>query len=44
MMTATKEKQNDLSIANISITLERETFLDFSQPIFDSGLNVLAIK
>jgi polar amino acid transport system substrate-binding protein len=44
MMTATKEKQNDLSVANISITLERETFLDFSQPIFDSGLNVLAIK
>ncbi|MGI9420252.1 MAG: transporter substrate-binding domain-containing protein [Geminicoccaceae bacterium] len=31
----------DAAIANISITSERETAMDFSQPIFDSGLQVL---
>lgn len=32
----------DAAIANISITFEREELFDFSQPIFDSGLIVLA--
>ena len=31
----------DLAIANISITAEREAVMDFTQPIFDSGLTIL---
>ncbi len=31
----------DAAIANISITSEREAHMDFSQPIFDSGLQIL---
>jgi len=32
----------DAAVANISVTFEREQRMDFSQPIFDSGLMVLA--
>lgn len=31
----------DLAIANISITSARETLMDFSQPIFESGLQIM---
>ena len=31
----------DLAIANISITAEREREMDFSQPIFESGLQIM---
>lgn len=31
----------DLAVANISITAEREQYLDFSLPIYDSGLKVM---
>ena len=34
----------DLAIANISITSERERVMDFSQPIYDSGLQILVPK
>ena len=43
MIDATSSWAVDASVANISITLEREKILDFSQPIFDSGLNVLTL-
>lgn len=42
MIASTQLKEVDLSVANISITLEREKVMDFSQPIFDSWLNILA--
>jgi len=32
----------DAAVANISVTFEREQRMDFSQPIFDSGLMVLS--
>jgi polar amino acid transport system substrate-binding protein len=31
----------DAAIANVSITAERERLMDFSQPIFDSGVQVM---
>ena len=34
----------DLAIANISVTSERERVMDFSQPIYDSGLQILVPK
>jgi polar amino acid transport system substrate-binding protein len=34
-------KQTDLGIAAISVTAKREQDFDFSQPIFDSGLQIL---
>lgn len=44
MIAATGSWSVDLSVANISITYGREKTMDFSQPIFDSGLNILAKK
>ncbi len=41
MLQAVTDKTADLAIANISITSERETAMDFSQPIFDAGLQIL---
>jgi polar amino acid transport system substrate-binding protein len=41
LLTALKTKQADLSIAAISVTAEREKDFDFSQPIFDAGLQIL---
>ena len=35
------EKRADLAIAAISITAEREKRFDFSQPMFDAGLQIL---
>ncbi|HIP21799.1 MAG TPA: transporter substrate-binding domain-containing protein [Candidatus Pacebacteria bacterium] len=34
----------DMSIANITITYDREVRMDFSQPIFDSGLQIITQK
>ncbi|HIP21960.1 MAG TPA: transporter substrate-binding domain-containing protein [Candidatus Pacebacteria bacterium] len=36
-----EEGEVDMSIANITITSDREVRMDFSQPIFDSGLQII---
>ncbi|MEM9549586.1 MAG: transporter substrate-binding domain-containing protein [Pseudomonadota bacterium] len=41
MLGAVRDGQVDLAIANISITSSRETEMDFSQPIFESGLQIM---
>jgi len=41
LLDAVKSKEVDLGIAAISITAEREVELDFSQPMFDAGLQIL---
>ena len=41
LLAAVKSKEVDLGIAAISITAEREVALDFSQPMFDAGLQIL---
>ncbi len=41
LLAATKAGKADMGIAAISITAEREQDFDFSQPIFDSGLQIL---
>jgi polar amino acid transport system substrate-binding protein len=41
LLNAVKLKQADVSIAAISVTAQREQDFDFSQPIFDSGLQIL---
>ncbi len=41
MLSSVIEERADLAIANISITSARETTMDFSHPIFESGLQIL---
>lgn len=41
MLTAVQNGSADGAIANISITAERERLMDFTQPIFDSGIQVM---
>ena len=41
MLDQVQDGQADLAIANISITATRETTMDFSQPIFESGLQIM---
>ena len=41
MLNAIGENKADLAIAAISITAEREAILDFSYPMFNSGLQIL---
>ena len=41
MIEATKQGRVDLSIANITITSKREREMDYSQPIYDSGLQII---
>jgi polar amino acid transport system substrate-binding protein len=41
MLEALKSKQADVAIAAISITAERHAMMDFSQPYYDSGLQIL---
>ncbi|HEX4641652.1 MAG TPA: transporter substrate-binding domain-containing protein [Chthoniobacterales bacterium] len=41
MLDALKSKQADVAIAAISITAERHAMMDFSQPYYDSGLQIL---
>jgi glutamine transport system substrate-binding protein len=44
MIQDTNKMKNDISVANISITAEREKILNFSSPIYDSGLNILELS
>jgi len=44
MLSSLDEGLHDGAIANISITAEREMFLDFSQPIFEGGIGVLLVE
>ena len=39
-----KEKKSDVGIAGITVTSEREKYLDFSHPYLKSGLNILVQK
>ncbi|MDF1802613.1 transporter substrate-binding domain-containing protein [Thalassovita sp.] len=41
MLSAVETGEVDLAIANISITAAREQVMDFSQPIFSSGLQIM---
>jgi len=41
LLAAVKSGKSDLGIAAISITAERSQEFDFSQPMFDSGLQIL---
>ena len=41
MVTTTQSGGVDLSIANITITSKRELDMDYSQPIYDSGLQII---
>jgi polar amino acid transport system substrate-binding protein len=41
LLNTVKTKQVDAGIAAISVTSQREQDFDFSQPIFDSGLQIL---
>lgn len=41
MFDALEANEVDLAIANISITAEREARIDFSQPIFESGVQIM---
>ncbi|GAA6180612.1 transporter substrate-binding domain-containing protein [Shimia sp. NS0008-38b] len=41
MLSAVQDGAVDGAIANISITASRETVMDFSQPIFASGIQIL---
>lgn len=41
LLEAVKGKQADVGIAAISVTAERDQQFDFSQPILDSGLQIL---
>lgn len=41
MLGAVEEGRADGAIANISITSERESVMDFSRPIFESGLQIM---
>ncbi len=44
MLAAVRAERVDGAIANISITADRERAMDFSQPIFGSGLQILLPK
>jgi len=44
MLTSVRAGRVDGAIANISITAERERAMDFSQPIFGSGIQILLPK
>jgi polar amino acid transport system substrate-binding protein len=41
ILDAVKNRQADVAIAAISITAERHAAMDFSQPYYDSGLQIL---
>eukprot|EP01036_Dinobryon_divergens_P012902 gene12902-17403_t len=41
LIDSVESKEADIAIAAISITSEREEKFDFSQPMFDSGLQIL---
>ncbi|WP_298853574.1 transporter substrate-binding domain-containing protein [uncultured Ruegeria sp.] len=41
MLDAVQDGSADLAVANISITALRETQMDFTQPIFEAGLQIM---
>lgn len=41
MLKSVETGHADLAIANISVTSEREAIMDFSQPIFSAGLQIM---
>jgi polar amino acid transport system substrate-binding protein len=41
MLGAVQDGSVDAAIANVSITADRERLMDFSQPIFESGVQVM---
>ncbi|WP_446728389.1 transporter substrate-binding domain-containing protein [Phaeobacter sp. QD34_3] len=41
MLDGVRQGEVDLAAANISITAARETEMDFSQPVFESGLQIM---
>ena len=41
MLDSVQDGRADAAIANISITAQRETVMDFGQPMFESGIQVL---
>ena len=41
MLDMVRRGEVDAAVANISVTAEREAVMDFSQPIFESGLQVM---
>jgi polar amino acid transport system substrate-binding protein len=44
MLAAVETGEMDVAIANISITAAREQVMDFSHPIFESGLQIMVPK
>ena len=42
MLAMVRDGQADAAVANISITAEREREMDFTQPIYESGLQIMA--
>jgi len=44
MLVAVENGVHDGAVANISITADRERTLDFTQPIFESGIGVLLLS
>src|ERR1700682_5579626 len=40
-LEALKAREADVAIAAISITAERHAFMDFSQPYYDAGLQIM---
>jgi polar amino acid transport system substrate-binding protein len=43
MLSSLDEGLHDGAVANISITADRESYLDFSHPIFEGGIGVLLL-
>ncbi|HEX8295247.1 MAG TPA: transporter substrate-binding domain-containing protein [Chthoniobacteraceae bacterium] len=41
MVDALKAREADVAMAALSITAERHAFMDFSQPFYDSGLQIM---
>lgn len=44
MLDSVKNQHADMAVANVTITSEREKHLDFSHPIFFSGLQIMLAK
>ncbi|HVE15948.1 MAG TPA: transporter substrate-binding domain-containing protein [Chthoniobacterales bacterium] len=44
MVTAVQDKTADVGVGALSITAEREKVIDFSQPFYESGLQILVSK
>lgn len=44
LLSAVKSGKADVGIGNISITAERDKDFDFSQPMFESGLQILVLN